>query len=120
MHMEGPPANLMFPMDRSLLHFPLLFNGVSASKAMMNIRCNRFQQLVMPMIHQWPRAAAKAAEGPPAQPEIDIRNWELRRDRVASSGAAIMKRIISGFEVDWASERVFAERQTDAELWISI
>ena len=23
-----------------------------------------------------------------------------------------MKRIINGFEVDWASERVFAERQT--------
>jgi hypothetical protein len=31
---------------------------------------------------------------------------------VASSGAAIMKRIINGFEVDWASERVFAEQQT--------
>jgi hypothetical protein len=31
---------------------------------------------------------------------------------VASSGAAILKRIINGFEVDWASERVFAERQT--------
>src|SRR5256886_15326649 len=30
----------------------------------------------------------------------------------ASSGAAIMKRIINGFEVDWASERVFAEQQT--------
>jgi hypothetical protein len=28
------------------------------------------------------------------------------------SGAAIMKRIINGFEVDWASERVFAEQQT--------
>ena len=28
---------------------------------------------------------------------------------VASSGAAIMKRIIHGFEVDWASDRVFAE-----------
>ena len=25
--------------------------------------------------------------------------------------AAIMKRIINGFEIDWASERVFAERQ---------
>jgi hypothetical protein len=23
-----------------------------------------------------------------------------------------MKRIINGFEIDWASERVFAERQT--------
>jgi hypothetical protein len=31
---------------------------------------------------------------------------------VASSGAAIMKRIINGFEVEWASERVFAEQQT--------
>ena len=31
---------------------------------------------------------------------------------MASSGAAIMKRIIKGFEVDWASERVFAEQQT--------
>jgi hypothetical protein len=31
---------------------------------------------------------------------------------VASSGAGIMKRIINGFEVDWASERVFAEQQT--------
>jgi hypothetical protein len=31
---------------------------------------------------------------------------------VASSGAAIMKRIINGFEVGWASERVFAEQQT--------
>jgi len=31
---------------------------------------------------------------------------------VASSGVAIMKRIINGFEVDWASERVFAEQQT--------
>ena len=41
-----------------------------------------------------------------------MRNWGLRRDRVASSGAAIMKRIINGFEVAWASERVFAERQT--------
>src|SRR5713101_7644444 len=41
-----------------------------------------------------------------------MRNWGLRRDRVASSGAAIMKRIINGFEVDCASERVFAERQT--------
>ena len=30
---------------------------------------------------------------------------------MASSGAAIMKRIINGFEVDWASERVFAEQQ---------
>ena len=30
----------------------------------------------------------------------------------ASSGAAIMKRIINGFEVEWASERVFAEQQT--------
>jgi hypothetical protein len=30
----------------------------------------------------------------------------------ASSGAAIMKRIINGFKVDWASERVFAEQQT--------
>ena len=28
------------------------------------------------------------------------------------SGAAVMKRIINGFEVDWASERVFAEQQT--------
>src|SRR5258708_40033937 len=41
-----------------------------------------------------------------------MRNWRLRRDRVASSAAAIMKRIINGFEIDWASERVFAERQT--------
>src|SRR5258708_13542238 len=41
-----------------------------------------------------------------------MRNWGLRRDRVASSGPAIMKRIINGFEVDWASERVFAEQQT--------
>ena len=31
---------------------------------------------------------------------------------VASSGAAIMKRIINGFEVEWASERVFAQQQT--------
>jgi hypothetical protein len=31
---------------------------------------------------------------------------------MASSGAAIMKRIINGFGVDWASERVFAEQQT--------
>src|SRR2546428_8963781 len=30
----------------------------------------------------------------------------------ASSGAAIMKRITNGFEVEWASERVFAEQQT--------
>jgi hypothetical protein len=30
---------------------------------------------------------------------------------VASSGAAIVKRIINGFEVDWASERVFAGQQ---------
>jgi len=30
----------------------------------------------------------------------------------ASSGAGIMKRIINGFEVDWAIERVFAEQQT--------
>jgi hypothetical protein len=36
----------------------------------------------------------------------------LRLRIVASSGAAIMKRIINGFEVDWASERVFAEQQT--------
>ena len=28
------------------------------------------------------------------------------------TGAAAMKRIINGFEVDWASERVFAEQQT--------
>src|SRR6266702_3496819 len=41
-----------------------------------------------------------------------MRKRGLRRDRVATSGAAIMKRIINGFEVDWASERVFAERQT--------
>src|SRR2546427_11604878 len=41
-----------------------------------------------------------------------MRNWGLRRDRVASSGAAIMKRIINDFEVDWASEHVFAEQQT--------
>jgi hypothetical protein len=31
--------------------------------------------------------------------------------RVASSGAAIMKRIINGFEVHWTSERLFAEQQ---------
>ena len=31
---------------------------------------------------------------------------------VASSGAAIMKRNINGFEVDWASERVYVEQQT--------
>jgi hypothetical protein len=36
----------------------------------------------------------------------------LRLRIAASSGAAIMKRIINGFEVDWASERVFAEQQT--------
>jgi len=28
------------------------------------------------------------------------------------TGAAAMKRISNGFEVDWASERVFAEQQT--------
>src|SRR4051812_36119003 len=28
------------------------------------------------------------------------------------TGAAVMKCIINGFEVDWASERVFAEQQT--------
>jgi hypothetical protein len=28
------------------------------------------------------------------------------------TGAAAMKRIINGFEVDWASERVFAEQQS--------
>ena len=27
------------------------------------------------------------------------------------TGVAVMKRIINGFEVDWASERVFAEQQ---------
>jgi hypothetical protein len=54
-------------------------------------------------------AAYADRDGPPAQPEIDMRT---RRDRVASPGAAIMKRIINGFEVDWASERVFAEQQT--------
>jgi hypothetical protein len=33
-------------------------------------------------------------------------------NRVALSRAAIMKRIINGFEVDWSGERVFAEQQT--------
>jgi hypothetical protein len=32
--------------------------------------------------------------------------------RSRESGGAVMKRIINGFEVDWASERVFAEQQT--------
>jgi hypothetical protein len=32
--------------------------------------------------------------------------------RSRGSGGAVMKRIINGFEVDWASERVFAEQQT--------
>lgn len=32
--------------------------------------------------------------------------------RSRESGGAVMKRIIDGFEVDWASERVFAEQRT--------
>jgi len=31
-----------------------------------------------------------------------------------------MKRIINGFEIDWASERVFAEQPDRAELWIFV
>src|SRR5262249_42026687 len=45
---------------------------------------------------------------------LSIRRLSYRMAEVivASSGAAIMKRILNGFEVDWASERVFAEQQT--------
>jgi hypothetical protein len=39
------------------------------------------------------------------------RNWGLRIE-LPRLEPAIMKRIINGFEVDWASERVFAEQQT--------
>jgi hypothetical protein len=39
------------------------------------------------------------------------RNWGLHIE-LPRLEPAIMKRIINGFEVDWASERVFAEQQT--------
>ena len=37
----------------------------------------------------------------------------IRQSIRDETGAAAMKRMINGFEVDWASERVFAEQQTE-------
>jgi len=49
-----------------------------------------------------------------------MRNWGLRRDRVASSRVAIVKRIINGFEVDWAKRARVRGAADRAELWIFV
>jgi len=46
-------------------------------------------------------------------------NWGLRIE-LPRLEPVIMKRIINGFEVDWASERVFAEQQTAPNMDICL